>query len=138
MVHKHLIIRAEVDSPIVKPKKAKEWLKRVVKAAGMNITKHGGPHVDYVEKDGNCGIAAIVMIETSHITVHFWDKEEPPLVQFDLYSCSDFNHHEILSLIYELCPVKINCLLIDRHDNLAVTTIQNNTTIPIDTSFSGF
>ena len=90
--HNHYLVRAEVNYPFTKPKKVKKWLKKLVEAIGMKICKHGGPHVDYVDKPGNCGIAGIVMIETSHIALHVWDKQEPALAQLDVYSCASFDH----------------------------------------------
>jgi S-adenosylmethionine/arginine decarboxylase-like enzyme len=47
-----------------------------------------GPFASYVSKEGNRGLTAIVMIETSHIAMHVWDEEDPAFVQFDLYTCS--------------------------------------------------
>jgi len=116
--HKHLIIRAEVKKPFVEADKAKKWLCDLVDEIGMNITVNGGPHADYVEKEGNCGIAAIVMIETSHVAVHIWDKQQPPLVQMDVYSCSDYNENAVLAFLSEMEPTKIECILIDRKNTL--------------------
>ena len=82
--HKHLFIRAEVKKPFTDPEITKDWLRRLVEAIGMKITKSGGPHVDYVDVPGNSGIAGVVMIETSHASIHIWDQIEPPLVQMDV------------------------------------------------------
>lgn len=114
--HKHLIIRAEVKTPFVDPQKTKEWLVRLVESIGMNITVSGGPHVDYVDVPGNSGIAGIVMIETSHASIHVWDKADPPLVQMDVYSCKDYNPLVVLSMLREMHPTKIESILIDRAD----------------------
>jgi S-adenosylmethionine/arginine decarboxylase-like enzyme len=101
VVHKHLIVRAEVKNPIIDPEKAIEWLGLVVKQIGMTITEHGGPYADYVKKDGNEGIAAIAMIETSHVSLHVWDKDDPPLAQIDIYSCAEFDHEAMVDMIDE-------------------------------------
>jgi len=114
VVHKHLIVRSEVKSPIISVEKAEDWLRRLVDAIGMQITEHGGPHCDYVKKDGNEGIAAIVMIETSHCSIHVWDKEDPPLVQVDVYSCADYDHTEVLRFVDEMDCQTIHYTLIDR------------------------
>jgi S-adenosylmethionine/arginine decarboxylase-like enzyme len=42
-----------------------------------------------VTKEGNRGLTAIVMIETSHIALHVWDETNPGMIQFDLYTCSN-------------------------------------------------
>ena len=114
VVHNHYIIRAEVSSPFTKPKKVKKWLKKIVDAIGMKICKHGGPYVDYVEVPGNCGIAAVVMIETSHISLHVWDQLESPLVQFDAYSCAPFDCNVVLHFLDEMNIVSYQTLLLDR------------------------
>jgi S-adenosylmethionine/arginine decarboxylase-like enzyme len=112
--HNHLIIRAEVKKPFVDPEITKDWLKRLVAAIGMNITKSGGPHVDYVDVPGNSGIAGIVMIETSHCSIHVWDKADPPSVQMDVYSCKCFNTDTVLEFLKEMEPTRIDQLLVDR------------------------
>ena len=114
VVHKHLIVKAEVKNPIVNPEIAIDWLRRLVDAIDMNITEHGGPYCDYVEKKGNKGIAAIVMIETSHISLHVWDKEEPPYAQIDVYSCADFEWLDVIEFIKEMNATKIRFQLLDR------------------------
>ena len=114
MEHSHLIIRAEVKKPFTKPKQAREWLKKLVKDIGMTICKHGGPHVDYVKKPGNFGIAGVVMIETSHIALHVWDQNEPPLVQLDVYSCSRFDTRTVEAALKDMEPTEIHTLLLDR------------------------
>jgi S-adenosylmethionine/arginine decarboxylase-like enzyme len=47
-----------------------------------------GPFASYVTKEGNRGLTAVVMIETSHIALHVWDETDPAFIQFDLYTCS--------------------------------------------------
>ena len=119
--HKHLIIRAEIKKPFTQCGETAQWLCELVKEIGMNITEHGGPHVDYVDKEGNCGIAGVVMIETSHISIHVWDKEDPPLLQMDVYSCADFNEDKVVAFLSEMEPISIDYMLIDRKDNLEVS-----------------
>jgi len=116
--HKHFLVRAEVKKPFVDPDVTKDWLRRLVEAIGMNITKSGGPHVDYVDVPGNSGIAGIVMIETSHCSIHVWEKAEPPLVQMDVYSCKCFNTDTVLDFLNEMEPTKIEHMLVDRKDEL--------------------
>lgn len=112
--HLHSIIRAEVKNPFISSEITKDWLVRLVKAIGMNITENGGPHVDYVEKEGNCGIAGIVMIETSHCSIHIWDQQNPPLVQMDVYSCANYDLNIIKEFLNEMNPTKVEVIIIDR------------------------
>lgn len=114
MHHKHLMVRAEVEKPITKEVEAKEWLYQLTKTIGMNICPNGGPYAHYVEKPNNYGIAAVVMIETSHISLHVWDRDDPPLVQFDVYSCSDYEVRDVLKAIDQMQPMKIWYKLFDR------------------------
>ena len=119
--HKHLIIRAEVKNPFVDPKTTKDWLERLVSAINMKITTSGGPHVDYVEVPGNFGIAGIVMIETSHCSIHIWDQQDPPLVQMDVYSCKEYDTKVVIDLLQEMNVTKLDYVLIDRN-NMSVET----------------
>ena len=110
--HKHLIIRAEVNSPITSEKEIKKWLRNLVKKIDMKIIK--GPYASYVSKEGNRGITGVVMIETSHIAIHIWDEERPALVQCDVYSCAEFSTNEVLAEFNMMEVVKMDYLLLDR------------------------
>lgn len=118
LAHKHLIIRAEVEKPIVETDVAIDWMNRLIDNIGMQITKHGGPYADYVEKEGNCGIAAVAIIETSHVGLHLWDQEDPPLAQIDVYSCSEFEVRDIVPFVNEMVPTKIWYKFLDRENCL--------------------
>ena len=111
-VHKHLIIRAEVNRPLVTEKQVKRWLRNLVKKIDMKIIK--GPYASYVSKEGNRGITGVVMIETSHIAIHIWDEERPALVQCDVYSCAEFSTNEVLAEFNMMEVVKMDYLLLDR------------------------
>mgnify|MGYP001357229016 FL=1 len=118
-VHKHLIIRAEVNSPITSEKEIKKWLKNLVNKIDMKIIK--GPFASYVTKEGNRGITGVVMIETSHIAIHIWDEQSPALVQADVYSCASFSMNEVLAEFIEMDVVKIEHMLLDRESELVAT-----------------
>ena len=117
--HKHLIIRAEVNRPITGEKEIKKWLRKLVKKIDMKIIK--GPYSGYVSKEGNRGITAVVMIETSHIAIHIWDEKSPALVQADVYSCASFSMNEVLAEFIEMDVVKIEHMLLDRENELVAT-----------------
>ena len=115
-IHKHLIIRAEVNSPITSEKEIKKWLRNLVKKIDMKIIK--GPYASYVSKEGNRGITGVVMIETSHIAVHIWDETTPALVQCDVYSCAEFSSNEVLSEFMDMEVTKINHIILNRAEEI--------------------
>ncbi len=114
--HKHLLVRAEVNNPIKEEKVLKKWLKDLVKLIDMKIIK--GPFASYVNNIGNRGITGFVMIETSHIAIHIWDEQEPALVQFDVYSCADFDAPTVKQHLHMMEPVNIAYTLFDRETEL--------------------
>jgi len=116
--HKHLIIRAEVNDPIISEKECKKWLRNLIKVIEMKIIK--GPYASYVSKEGNRGITGVVMIETSHAAIHVWDEVNPALVQFDVYSCADFLIQDVLFQFKEMNPSKIEWKFMDRSEGLKV------------------
>ena len=118
-VHKHLIIRAEVRHPITSEKELRKWLRNLVKKIDMKIIK--GPYAAYVSKEGNRGLTGIVMIETSHISIHIWDEESPALVQCDVYSCAEFSSNEVLAEFVPMDVVTIDKILLDRVTTLTIT-----------------
>ena len=58
-----------------------------------------GPYVKYCNMEGNRGITAVAIIETSHIAMHVWDEPSPALMQFDVYSCAKFDVEKICEKI---------------------------------------
>ena len=68
--HKHLIVRAELNEPPYSSIEIKEWMKRLVDKIGMNILM--GPYAVYSDMEGNQGLTAVTIIETSHIALHVW------------------------------------------------------------------
>ena len=115
--HKHMIIRAEVSHPLTTEKELKKWLRNLVKTIDMNIV--GGPYAKYVTKEGNRGVTGVVMIETSHISIHIWDEEDPSLVQCDVYSCANYSTAEVLQHFRVMEPTKIEYMLLDREKELS-------------------
>ena len=127
-VHKHLIIRAEVDEPITSEKELKKWLRDLVKIIKMKIIK--GPYASYVSKEGNCGVTGIVMIETSHISIHIWDEPTPALVQCDVYSCAEFQQGEVIMHLGIMKPKKIDYMMVDRSEEISCGPIIIRTKSP--------
>lgn len=118
--HKHLIVRAEVKRPftIKDQEKSCHWLLELVRKVGMKVIS--GPHVAYATAEKNTGITACVLIETSHISLHVWDEVEIPLVQLDVYSCSDFDTKVIFQHMECMEPTKIEFKFLDREHGLTL------------------
>ena len=93
LIHKHLIVRAEVNNPPKDVDKLTEWLKDFIASINMKIML--GPYVAYCNNEGNRGITGVAVIETSHIAIHVWDEPVPALMQLDVYSCAEFNPYLI-------------------------------------------
>jgi S-adenosylmethionine/arginine decarboxylase-like enzyme len=85
-LHNHILLNGYVTNPPVNEEETIAWMKQLVSDIDMKIIQ--GPYASYVNKEGNRGLTATVMIETSHIALHVWDEEQPALIQFDLYTCS--------------------------------------------------
>ena len=128
VVHKHIIIRAEVLEPITSEKELKKWLRDLVKIIKMKIIK--GPYASYVTREGNRGITGVVMIETSHISIHIWDEERPSLVQCDIYSCAEFQQGEVIMHLGIMKPQKIEYMMVDRSEEISCGPIIIHTKSP--------
>ena len=98
-LHNHLLLNAKVKRPPVDTQETIDWLRNLVESIGMKVIQ--GPFASYVEKEGNRGLTAAVMIETSHIAFHVWDEESPALLQFDLYTCSTLPVPAVIKMIDE-------------------------------------
>ncbi len=118
LVHKHLIIRAEVETAPSQPEWCVEWLKRVIDKIGMKVLM--GPIAAYVDVPGNKGLTAVAVIETSHIAIHVWDECTPHLVQFDVYSCGELHPELILEELQQFNPHKVEFKFLDREHGLSI------------------
>jgi S-adenosylmethionine/arginine decarboxylase-like enzyme len=85
-LHNHVLINGYTLLPPTDEEKTKVWMQALVDSIGMKTIQ--GPFASYVTKEGNRGLTAAVMIETSHIAMHVWDESDPAFMQFDLYTCS--------------------------------------------------
>ena len=111
--HKHILVNAKVKNPMADEQTAIDFLTNLVNRIDMKIIK--GPFAHYVDKDGNKGLTAIVMIETSHIAFHIWDEEDPGTLQFDLYTCGSLDKEELMAALKEAFDiVSLDYRLYDR------------------------
>jgi S-adenosylmethionine/arginine decarboxylase-like enzyme len=117
LVHKHLIIRAEAKNPPMDETILTEWFKKFIEEIGMKVMM--GPYVKYSHMIGNRGITGAAIIETSHIVMHVWDEPDPALLQFDVYSCGEFDPETICNKIKkDFNTTKIEYKFLDREHNL--------------------
>ena len=114
--HKHLIINARVNKPLKNTVEAKKWFKRLIAKIDMEILM--GPYASYSEQEGNRGLTAVAIITTSHIAAHFWDEDEPGVLQLDIYSCKDFNIEDVFDMIAEFEPTSVEWHHIDRNGKI--------------------
>ena len=87
-LHNHMLVRGHTFTPPAE-NELKAWMINLVAKLDMKILQ--GPFVSYVDVEGNKGITAVVMIETSHVAIHVWDEQSPALVQFDVYTCGELD-----------------------------------------------
>ena len=117
LVHKHLIVRAEAINPPMNEKFLTTWLNDFIKFINMKVLM--GPYVIYHDVPGNRGITGVAIIETSHIVMHVWDEPSPALMQFDVYSCGEFDPERICRMIQRDFDVtKIDYKFLDRENDL--------------------
>jgi S-adenosylmethionine/arginine decarboxylase-like enzyme len=113
--HKHLLVNAKVKNPMQSEQDGINFLTNLVEQIDMKIIK--GPFASYVDKDGNKGLTAIVMIETSHIAFHIWDEVDPGLVQFDLYTCGKLDLEKVLKIFKDSFSIEsLDFVLFDREN----------------------
>ncbi len=94
LLHKHLIIRAEVNNPPKNVDTLTEWFKSFIDSINMKIML--GPYVAYCN-----------------------NEPVPALMQFDVYSCADFDPYKIADKLKEdFDVVKIDYKFLNRETGL--------------------
>ena len=122
LVHKHLIIRADVNKPLVNKNKSIKFLRRLIKAIDMKAMY--GPTASYCKMPGNRGVTAFAIIETSHIAMHIWDEPNPALVQLDVYTCAEMDPNSVIDLFKEVLePTKMDFKYLDRENGFTELAI---------------
>jgi len=117
LIHKHLIVRAEVNNPPKDILLLGQWMRDFIKFINMKIMM--GPYVAYCDMPGNRGITGIAVIETSHIAMHVWDEVNPALMQLDVYSCAQFDPYKIAEkLKQDFDVVKVDYKFLNRETGL--------------------
>jgi len=116
LVHKHLIVRAEVTNPPKDETLAKEFLKELIEGINMKILF--GPEARYVDIPGNRGLTCFAIIETSHIVMHTWDECEPAMIQLDVYTCGALDTDVVFDFLRRFGVIKMDYKFLDRENDL--------------------
>jgi S-adenosylmethionine/arginine decarboxylase-like enzyme len=126
LIHKHLIIRAEVKNPPKNEEQLTNWLKDFITFIDMKVLM--GPYVKYCNTVGNRGITGVAVIETSHIAMHVWDETDPGIMQFDVYSCSEFDPYKIADKLQaDFDVVKLDYKFLNRENDLKPIRLKKDT-----------
>ena len=131
LVHKHLIVRAEVRLPPKDETRAKEFLRELIEGINMKILF--GPEARYVDIVGNRGLTCFAIIETSHVVMHTWDECDPAMIQLDVYTCGELNTDVVFDFLKQFDPIKIDYKYLDRETDLHEIPVNEDITIPVDT-----
>ena len=99
-LHNHLLHKGAASKPPKDEATTSEWMRKLVESIDMKVIQ--GPFASYVTKEGNRGLTAVVMIETSHIALHVWDETDPAFIQFDLYTCSTLPIKKVIDNLVEV------------------------------------
>jgi S-adenosylmethionine/arginine decarboxylase-like enzyme len=115
--HKHLLVNATVSRPLSSKESCEKWLGDLVDLIDMKVLIE--PTAKYCDTPGNEGVTGAVIIETSHISVHVWDKAQPPYIRMDVYSCKEFDQQSVLDYLDTTMGVyNCNWAVIDRNDDM--------------------
>jgi S-adenosylmethionine/arginine decarboxylase-like enzyme len=112
--HKHVIVRAYVNNPPSNSEHLSSWCREVITSVGMKCI--GGPLVVHSDMEGNAGYTAVAVLDFSHLAIHSWDEISPALIEFDLFSCKNFDIDLVLTKLNEFGIVSYSTLVVDRDD----------------------
>ena len=116
LVHKHLIVRAEVTNPPKDETLAKEFLKELIEGINMKILF--GPEAKYVDIPGNRGLTCFAIIEPSHVVMHTWDECDPAMIQLDVYTCGALDTDVVFDSLRRFGVIKMDYKFLDRENDL--------------------
>lgn len=118
--HKHLIVRAEVSNPPLANDcdAVCAWMSKLISDIGMK--ELAAPRARYCPVEGNRGLTADAIIETSHCCLHSWDECTPAVLQFDLYTCSDLDVSQVLDSLERFSPSRVEYKFLDREHKLTL------------------
>jgi len=117
--HQHLLVKCWVTNPPKKEELLNKWFTYLVERVGMKVV--AGPTSVYVSDPGNEGLTGTVTLATSHASIHIWDNAEPPMVQFDIYSCKEFTLEQVMKCFDPWGLIKAEWVMIDRNSTPTIT-----------------
>ena len=134
LVHKHLIVRAEVKNPPKDETRAKEFLRELIEGINMKILF--GPEARYVDVVGNRGLTCFAIIETSHVVMHTWDECAPAMIQLDVYTCGELNTNVVFDFLQQFDVIKMDYKFLDRETDLHEIPVTTDVVIPVEALLS--
>jgi S-adenosylmethionine/arginine decarboxylase-like enzyme len=134
LVHKHLIVRAEVKNPPKDETRAKEFLRELIEGINMKILF--GPEARYVDVVGNRGLTCFAIIETSHVVMHTWDECDPAMIQLDVYTCGELNTNVVFDFLQQFDVIKMDYKFLDRETDLHEIPVTTDVVIPVEALLS--
>jgi S-adenosylmethionine/arginine decarboxylase-like enzyme len=117
--HQHLLIKGFFKNPPVEVEVLNKWFVDLVHRVNMEVV--AGPTSVYVDYPGNEGLTGTVTLATSHASIHIWEKYEPSMFQFDIYSCKCFDLEAIKSHLDQFGLIGGDWMMIDRNEGLKVS-----------------
>ncbi len=118
-LHNHLLVNGWTLNPPTDEQLVIDWMRNLVESIDMKVIQ--GPYASYVTAEGNRGLTAVVMIETSHIAMHIWDEDKPSKVQFDLYTCGELPVKQVLeNLETNLSLFDYTYVVLERTDGFTI------------------
>lgn len=119
--HQHLLVRAEILTPIKHPAGIEDWTRRLIQDCGMGLLM--GPRACCSERSENQGLTCVSVTETTHLSVHIWDEAKPAVLQLDISSCAEFDPYLIYERIREdFRATRLEYKVLDRESERSDTT----------------
>ncbi len=132
--HLHLIVKWTFRNPPITTDALNTWFVDLVKKVRMVVV--AGPTSVYVADEGNEGVTGTVTLATSHASMHVWEKMEPPMFQFDIYSCSSFTSSEVIEHLDYFGLLSYEFIFLDRNDGINIIESGKKENILKDTTES--
>lgn len=117
--HIQLVVKGTINKATSDCQELNSWLYELVEKVGMQVA--AGPISTYVNEPGNEGITGVIVLSTSHASIHVWDATNPMCFQFDLYSCKKFNPSTVIKHLDEkFALISYEWIVIDRNEEIKI------------------
>lgn len=103
------------------------WLRELVDIIEMKRLM--GPYSIRCEDVGNVGCTGIIVISTSHASIHVWPFADRPFAKWDVYSCRDFKPSAIADHLFSIGASEVDYTLFDRSNDNGIEIIESNSII---------